>query len=76
MWSPTKLNFLFYDFFTIYYNFSKIQEKQIKNKKTKLCYCSQTTVQNHLEELVDQFWKVREVEYLVLLFGDEVVHHK
>jgi hypothetical protein len=27
MWSPTKLNFLFYDFFVIYYDFSKILTK-------------------------------------------------
>jgi hypothetical protein len=27
MWSPTKLDFLFYDFFVIYYDFSKIQTK-------------------------------------------------
>jgi hypothetical protein len=35
MWSPTKLDFLFYDFSVIYYDFSKIQPKQIKKKKTK-----------------------------------------
>ena len=29
MWSPTKLDFLFYDFFMIYCDFSKIQ----RNKK-------------------------------------------
>jgi hypothetical protein len=27
MWSPTKLNFLFYDFSVIYYDFSNIQRK-------------------------------------------------
>ena len=27
MWSPTKLNFLFYDFSMIYYDFVKIQKK-------------------------------------------------
>ena len=28
MWSLTKLDFLFYDFYVIYYNFSKIYPKQ------------------------------------------------
>jgi len=27
MWSPTKLDFLFYDFSVIYYDFSKIKSK-------------------------------------------------
>jgi hypothetical protein len=27
MWSPTKLDFLFYDFSVIYYDFSNIQRK-------------------------------------------------
>ena len=36
MWSPTKLDFPFYDFSVIYYDFSKIQPKKIKKKKTKL----------------------------------------
>ena len=34
MWSPTKLDFPFYDFSVIYYVFSKIQPKYIKKKKT------------------------------------------
>ena len=33
MWSLTKLDFLFYDFSMIYYDFSKIQPKL--KKKTK-----------------------------------------
>jgi hypothetical protein len=27
MWSPTKLDFLFYDYYVIYYDFLKIQQK-------------------------------------------------
>jgi hypothetical protein len=53
MWSPTKLDFLFYDFSVIYYDFSKIQRKQIEKEKVKTVvtvanhgYCSKTAVQN------------------------------
>ena len=35
MWSLTKLNFPFYDFYVIYYNFSKNYPKQTKKKKEK-----------------------------------------
>jgi hypothetical protein len=35
MWSPTKLDFLFYDFSVIYYDFSKIQQKYIEKEKVK-----------------------------------------
>ena len=33
MWSPKKLDFLFYDFSVIYYDFLKIIWKQIEKKK-------------------------------------------
>ena len=35
MWSPTKLDFLCYDFFVIYYDFSKIQLNFFKKEKDK-----------------------------------------
>ena len=35
MWSPKKLNFLFYNFYMIYYNFSNIQPKKYKRKGGK-----------------------------------------
>jgi len=35
MWSPTELDFIFYIFSMIYYDFSKIQPKYLKNKKIK-----------------------------------------
>ena len=35
MRSLKKLDFLFYDFYMIYYNFSKIQQKFIKKNKYK-----------------------------------------
>ena len=37
MWSPTKLNFLFYDFSMIYYDFSKIQPNKKKEKDKTFC---------------------------------------
>ena len=41
MWSPTKLDFLFYDFFVIYYDFSKIQLNFLKKRKRQnYVYCS------------------------------------
>jgi len=43
MWSPTKLNYLFYDFSTIYYDFSKIIRKQIGKSQNHI-YCSKTMV--------------------------------
>jgi hypothetical protein len=36
MWSPTKLDFLFYDFSVIYYDFSKIQPNKLKRKRQNL----------------------------------------
>jgi hypothetical protein len=44
MWNLTKLDFLFYDFSVIYYNFSKIQRKEIEKEKSKRRYCSKTLV--------------------------------
>ena len=48
MWSPTKLNFSFYDFSMIYNDFSKIQLNFFKKEKDKtivtvanLGYCSE-----------------------------------
>jgi len=41
-WSPIKLDFVFYDFFMIYYDFFKISAKI--NKKTK----DKTTFENRL----------------------------
>jgi hypothetical protein len=35
MWIPTKLDFLFYDFSMIYYDFSNIQQK-INKKQNRL----------------------------------------
>jgi hypothetical protein len=35
MWSPTKLNFLFYDFSVIYYDFFKDLAKINKKEKDK-----------------------------------------
>jgi hypothetical protein len=32
MWSPTKLDFLFYDFSVSYYDFSKISRNKFKRK--------------------------------------------
>jgi len=46
MWSPIKLNFLFYDFSMIYYNFSKIWPNKLKKKKIKTFY-SKTFVLKH-----------------------------
>ena len=43
MWSPTKLNFLFYDFSMIYNDFSKIQLKFFKKEKDK----TKVTVATH-----------------------------
>ena len=41
MWSPTKLDFLFYDFFVIHYDFSKIQLNFFKKRKRQnYGYCS------------------------------------
>ena len=47
MWSPTKLDFLFYDFFMIYYDFSKIQLNFFKKEKDK----TMVTVANSLQNL-------------------------
>jgi hypothetical protein len=49
MWSPTKLDFPFYDFFVIYYDFFKDSAKiNKKRKRQNHCHCSKTTVQNRL----------------------------
>jgi len=47
MQSPTKLDFLFYDFSVIYDDFSDIIWKQIgKKKNSKPQYCSKTAIKN------------------------------
>jgi hypothetical protein len=38
MWSPTKLDFLFYNFFVIYYDFSKINKKEKDKTIFKTAY--------------------------------------
>jgi hypothetical protein len=38
MLSPTKLNFLFYDFSVIYYNFLKTQRKYKKKEKNNTTF--------------------------------------
>ena len=38
MWSPTKLNFLFYDFSMIYYDFFKDSAKINKKEKDKTAF--------------------------------------
>jgi hypothetical protein len=38
MWSPTKLNFLFYDFSVIYYDFFKDSTEINKKEKDKTAY--------------------------------------
>jgi len=42
MWSPTKLDFPFYDFSVIYYDFQRFSGN--KGKKTKPCHCSKPAV--------------------------------
>jgi hypothetical protein len=44
MWSPIKLDFPFYDFSVIYYDFFKDSDEINKKKKTNRCYCSKTVV--------------------------------
>ena len=38
MWSPTKLDFLFYDFSVIYYDFFKDSVEINKNEKDKIAF--------------------------------------
>jgi len=62
MRSRTKLDFLFYDFSVIYYDFSKIIWKQIeKKKKSKPQYCSKTAIKNRRGGGFERFWIVQEV---------------
>jgi hypothetical protein len=59
MWSPTKLDFLFYDFSVIYYDFSNIQRKETKRQNVSTVanprYCSKTAVENRPEGKIDGF---------------------
>ena len=51
MWSPTKLDFLFYDFFVIYYDFSKIQLNFFKKRKNKNTVTVANSLQNRSREV-------------------------
>ena len=65
MWSPTKLDFLFYDFSVIYYDFQRFSGNKLKRKNK-----TTVTVANHRLKprggLFDRFWKVQGVENPVL----------
>jgi hypothetical protein len=70
IWSPTKLDFSFYNFSAIYYNFLKIQPKQIKRQNWRYCsnrwllyqshgYCSNPPFQSRLGDNLTGFEKFR-----------------
>ena len=50
-WSPIKLDFVFYDFFVIYYDFSKIQLKFFFKKKGKTTVTVANSLQNRSREV-------------------------
>ena len=58
MWSPIKLDFSFYDFSMIYYDFSKIHRKQIKKIKFKTV--AKPPLKNRPGGKIDGFGKFRE----------------
>ena len=61
MWSPIKLDFSFYDFSMIYYDFFKNSPKKFKPIVTVAtrCYCSKTAVKNCPGGKIDGFRKFR-----------------
>ena len=66
MWSPTKLDFLFYEIFVIYYDFSNISVEINKKGKDKTTVTVAKPPSKTVWGLFDRVWKVQGVESLVL----------
>ena len=56
------MDFLFYDFFVIYYDFSKIQLKFFKKEKDKTMFTVANSLQNRSREVKCTVWKVEGAE--------------